>query len=151
MSHSFIRISTKIVSRIKEKTLADEDAPYSHCQLRNLKEYKLIIVRTMLYLRIGIVSSKRRKQKVNLELSSARAHLPRILLRRIVFRTVEATALCKWLVTKRMWPCSLLPAFLCAQVFIEKEASGYEAVCAQWKICPFTHKRTNSVWTKTAN
>lgn len=49
----------------------------------------------MLYLRIGNVSSKRQKQKVNLELSSARAHLPRILLRRIVFRTVEATALCK--------------------------------------------------------
>ena len=49
----------------------------------------------MLYLRIGIVSSKRRKQKVNLELSNARAHLPRILLRRIVFRTAEATALCK--------------------------------------------------------
>lgn len=60
-----------------------------------LKEYKLIIVRTMLYLRIGIVSSKRRKQKVNLELSNAGAHLPRILLRRIVFRTAEATALYK--------------------------------------------------------
>ena len=49
----------------------------------------------MLYLRIGIVSSKRRKQKVNLELSNALALLPRILLRRIVFRTAEATALCK--------------------------------------------------------
>ena len=62
---------------IKKKPLADEDVPYSHCQLRNLKEYKLVIVRTMLYMRIRIVSSKRlcdgtlvkRNQKVNLELS----------------------------------------------------------------------------------
>lgn len=57
----------------------------------------------MLYMRIGIVSSKRRcdgtlvkqNQKLNLELSNTRAHLLRILLRRIVFRTAEATAKCK--------------------------------------------------------
>ena len=57
----------------------------------------------MLYMRIGIVSSKRRcdgtlvkqNQKLNLELSNTRAHLLRIILRRIVFRTAEATAKCK--------------------------------------------------------
>ena len=57
----------------------------------------------MLYMRIGIVSSKRRcdgtlvkrKQKVNLELSNARAHLFRILLRCIVLRMAEPTTKCK--------------------------------------------------------
>ena len=55
----------------------DEDIPYLHCQLRNLKKIQLVIVRTMWYMRIGIVSSKRRcdgtlvkrNQKLNLELS----------------------------------------------------------------------------------
>ena len=36
---------------------------------------------------------------------------------------------CEWLMTKREgpWKGVLLPAFLCAQMFIERETSGYEA------------------------
>ena len=57
----------------------------------------------MRYMRIKIVSSERRcdgtlvkrNQKLNLELSNARAHLPRILLRCIVLHMAEATAKCK--------------------------------------------------------
>ena len=70
-----------------------------------------------------------------------------LLLRRFVFFIVEASAKCKWLVMNRKGPLApdgkgtdgrrwwkrclarcLLPAFLCAHIFIDWETSGYEAV-----------------------
>ena len=54
----------------------------------------------------------------------------------------EASAKREWLVTKRKWPWGgyrreaklvfLLPALLCAQIFIEKETSGYKAASGSW-------------------
>ena len=63
-----------------------------------------------------------------------------LLLRRFVFRTVEASAKRERLVMNRKGPWEgyrrqakrrlarcLLPAFLCPHIFFERETSGYEA------------------------
>ena len=65
---------------------------------------------------------------------ASKYHSTSLLLRRFVFRKVEAsdwwwTARDHWKGTdsRRSLARCLLPAFLCAHIFIERETSGYEA------------------------
>ena len=63
-----------------------------------------------------------------------------LLLRRFVFLMAEASVKREWLVMNLKGPWEgyrrfLLPAFLCAYIFIERETSGYEAgniLCSFW-------------------
>ena len=60
-------------------------------------------------------------------------HSPNFLFGRFVFRMVEASAKRKWPVMNCKGPWgryrrqALLPAFLCAHIFIERKTSGYKA------------------------
>ena len=57
-----------------------------------------------------------------------------LLLRRFFFLIIKASTKREWLAMNRKGPWEgLLPTFLCAHIFIERETSGYEAgvtVCA---------------------